>query len=70
MISLKKSFKGGKTNIELDVVRAHGEATMEGRFIIGFAAMSILNRLYVLMKQKRIPKPRADSKKCRRLQTK
>lgn len=49
---IEKSFKGGKTNIELDVVRAHGEATMEGRFIIGFAAMSILNRLYVLMKQK------------------
>ena len=47
---IEKSFKGGKTNIELDVVRAHGEATMEGRFIIGFAAMSILNRLYVLMK--------------------
>ena len=59
---IEKSFKGGKTNIELDVVRAHGEATMEGRFIIGFAAMSILNRLYVLMKQKTYPETKSGLK--------
>ncbi len=49
---IEKAFKGGKTNIDLDTVRAHGEETMEGRFIVGFVAMSILSRLYALMKRK------------------
>ena len=48
---IEKAFKGGKSNLDLDVVRAHGESTMEGRFIVGFVALSILNELYVRMKK-------------------
>ena len=42
---IEKAFKGGKSNLDFDVVRAHGESTMEGRFIVGFVALSILTEL-------------------------
>lgn len=48
---IEKAFKGGKTNIEFDVVRSHNENTMEGRFIVGFVALSILTQLYARMKK-------------------
>ena len=35
----------------MSVVRSHREDTAEGRFIISFAAMTILSRLYALMKK-------------------
>ena len=49
---IEKAFKGGKSNLDFDVVRAHGESTMEGRFIVGFVAMSILTELYGRMKRR------------------
>ena len=48
---IEKAFKGGKSNLDFDVVRAHGESTMEGRFIVGFVALSILTELYGRMKR-------------------
>lgn len=47
---IEKTFKGGKTNFELGVIRSHDDDTMEGRFIIGFVALSILSNLYYRMK--------------------
>ena len=35
----------------MSAVRSHREDTTEGRFIISFAAMTILSRLYALMKK-------------------
>ena len=48
---IEKTFKGGKTDIEIDVARAHKDNTLEGRFLIGFVAMSILCELRRLMRQ-------------------
>lgn len=48
---IEKTFKGGKTDIEIDVVRAHKDNTLEGRFLVGFVAMSILCELRRLMRQ-------------------
>ena len=48
---IEKAFKGGKTNIDFDGVRAHGESTMEGRFVVGFVALSVLTELYGRMKR-------------------
>lgn len=47
---IEKTFKGGKTNFELGVIRSHDDDTMEGRFIIGFVALTILSNLYYRMK--------------------
>ena len=56
---IEKTFKGGKTDAGADVLRAHQDDTAEGRFIVAFAAMTILNRLRWEMKQKRY-EARAD----------
>ena len=48
---IEKTFKGGKTDIEIDVARAHKDNTLEGRFLVGFVAMSILCELRRLMRQ-------------------
>lgn len=48
---IEKSFKFTKSYAELDTLRAHGNETAEGRLIIGFCCMTILNKLYQLMGQ-------------------
>lgn len=48
---IEKTFKGGKSGAGMDVVRAHSDDVMEGRFIVGFAAMTILNEIYRQMKK-------------------
>lgn len=49
--SIEKSFKAGKTYSELDVVRTHSNATTEGRFVVSFCCMTILNELYRRMRE-------------------
>ena len=48
---IEKTFKAGKSSADMSVVRSHREDTAEGRFIISFVAMTILSRLYALMKK-------------------
>ena len=48
---IEKTFKAGKTNLEMDVIRAHTNSVMEGRFIVSFVALSILNELKRRMKK-------------------
>ena len=48
---IEKTFKAGKSTAYMSVVRSHREDTAEGRFIISFVAMTILSRLYALMKK-------------------
>ena len=48
---IEKTSKAGKSTADMSVVRFHREDTTEGRFIISFAAMTIVNRLYALMKK-------------------
>ncbi len=47
---IKKSFKAGKTYVDMETLRAHSDATTEGRFIVSFCCMTILNELYRRMK--------------------
>ena len=49
--SIEKSFEAGKTYSELDVVRTHSNATTEGRFVVSFCCMTILNELYRRMRE-------------------
>ena len=39
---------------ELDVVRTHSNATTEGRFVVSFCCMTILNELYRRMREETI----------------
>ena len=48
---IEKTFKAGKSLLEMDAIRAHSDEVMEGRLIVSFCAMSILNRIYTLMKR-------------------
>ncbi len=48
---IEKTFKAGKSTADMSVVRSHRENTAEGKFIISFVAMTILSRLYALMKE-------------------
>ena len=48
---IEKTFKAGKSTADMTVVRSHREDTTEDRFIISFVAMTILSRLYDLMKE-------------------
>lgn len=59
---IEKTFKGGKSNFDMDVVRAHTDETMEGRFIVAFSAMTILSRLQVLMKKKTVQEGKSSTK--------
>lgn len=43
--SVEKCFMAGKTDLNMDVLRAHSTHTMEGRFIVSFAALTILCEL-------------------------
>lgn len=48
---IEKTFKGGKSGAGMDIVRAHSDDVMEGRFIVGFVAMTILNEIYRQMRK-------------------
>ena len=60
---IEKTFKGGKTNFELGVIRSRDDDTMEGRFILGFVALSILSNLYYRMKSQHSIAITGDEKK-------
>lgn len=42
---IEKCFKAGKLNVNLDVVRAHWQETMKGRFVVGFVSLLLLAEL-------------------------
>lgn len=46
---IEKTFKGGKSDAEMDAVRSHYDDTLEGRLLISFIAMTILSRIRLLM---------------------
>ena len=46
---IETTFKSGKASIDMGTIRSHEDETMEGRFVISFAAMTILNQLLKLM---------------------
>lgn len=43
--NIEKCFKAGKSDINMDAVRSHSDATMKGRFIVSFCALTILCEL-------------------------
>lgn len=43
--SIEKCFKAGKSSVNMDCVRSHKEATMTGRFIVSFFALTVLSEL-------------------------
>lgn len=47
---IEKNFKAGKTYVDMETLRTHSGATTEGRFIVSFSSMTILNELYRRMK--------------------
>lgn len=51
--SVEKCFMAGKMNLNMDVLRAHSTHTMEGRFIVSFAALSILRELKLAWRRPR-----------------
>lgn len=60
---IEKTFKGGKSGAGMDVVRAHSDEVMEGRFIVGFAAMTILSRIYQQMSKPTSAKGKGGTEK-------
>ncbi len=48
---IEKTFKAGKTDIDMDTVRSHHDDTLEGRFIVSFFAMTILSQLRRAMRE-------------------
>lgn len=42
---VEKCFMAGKTDINMDVLRAHSTQTMTGRFIVSFAALTLLCKI-------------------------
>lgn len=48
--SIEKCFKAGKSDISLDTIRSHTDATMVGRLIVSFCALTILCELRRRMK--------------------
>lgn len=48
--SIEKSFKAGKSYVNMDTIRSHSDETTEGRFIVSFCCMTILNEIYRRMK--------------------
>ncbi len=48
--SIEKSFKAGKSYINMETIRSHSDETTEGRFIVSFCCMTILNEIYRRMK--------------------
>lgn len=42
---VEKCFMAGKTDLTMDVLRAHSTQTMKGRFIVSFAALTLLSEI-------------------------
>lgn len=57
--NIEKCFKAGKSDINLDAIRSHTEATMKGRFIVSFCALTILCELRRRMKSPFFEKSKA-----------
>ena len=49
---IEKTFRSGKSDVEMNVVRAHSDLTLEGRFLISFVAWTILTDFHRRMNQK------------------
>ena len=49
---IEKAFRSGKSDVEMNVARAHSDITLEGRFLISFVALTILTDFHRRMKQK------------------
>lgn len=49
---IEKAFRSGKSDVEMNVARAQSGLTLEGRFLISFAALTILTDFHRRMKQK------------------
>lgn len=43
--NIEKCFKAGKSDINMDAIRSHSDATMKGRFIVSFCALTMLCEL-------------------------
>lgn len=43
---IEKTFKAGKSLFDMDIIHSHKSDTMEGRMIISFVALSIINHIY------------------------
>ena len=52
--TVSKKASSRKTYSVLDVVRTHSNATTEGRFVVSFCCMTILNELYRRMRKETI----------------
>ena len=49
---IEKAFRSGKSDVEMNVARAHIDVTLEGRFLISFVALTIFRDFHRRMKQK------------------
>ena len=49
---IEEAFRSGKSDVEMNVARAHSDVTLEGRFLISFVALTILTDFHRRMKQK------------------
>lgn len=43
--NIEKGFKASKSDCYMDLIRSHTEATMKGRFIVCFFALTVLSEL-------------------------
>ena len=43
---IEKTFKAGKSLFDMDIIHSHKSDTMEGRMIVSFVALSIINHIY------------------------
>lgn len=64
---IEKAFKSGKSDLQLDVSRSHNDSTLEGRFVVGFVALSILTRLRTIMKEDSLVKTAKEFKRMQPL---
>ena len=49
---IEKAFRSGKSDVEMDVARAHSDLSLEGRFLISVVALTILTDFHRRMNQK------------------
>ena len=49
---IEKAFRSGKSDVEMNVARAHSDLTLEGRFLISFVALTILTDFHRRMNLK------------------
>lgn len=49
---IEKCFEAGKTSVNMDVIRSHTDATISGRFVVSFIALTILSALRNRMRER------------------